>query len=1129
MELTKISLDFKEGRKIDRLTSISHERGLIIAAAEEKSSMAAAERIKNKMAQLGYPAEIRYNPDYMLFREATSPVIVMGNLANSKCVEYLYYKLLCVTDKFYPGNGGYNIRTILNPFGTGFNIIHIGYSDEKGLENATNLFLNKFANPIPCLNEVSYERLPYGEEYVERIRKSPIPEDPGLIRSIHTSFWWLMGYIAYLTGDKEQLGKYLDAWKMLIKESEKNPALGNNTHLYMLSHVESWRMLEHSGMLPDDMRGSMEKSIFSWAESSEGKGYAERNAGDKIPSHNHSMFCGLGLAYAADFFESHYKEISQPDEWRRVADNVFYSFNNGGWKPFCDDSAYSTQVTLPLVCMYSIFDDSHRFLNKDGREAADWLKAIMGQNSFVPSYGDGTLNHPFPAALLRVLSHYYKDGELKYMLDTAPDDRKRLPEIELHRMFDSGVEKTELKKPPLITVVPMDSFIYHANDREEGKKLSATPPEGPIEDCFDKISIRTGWKEEDEFLLLDGLGSNGAHAYSDAMGILDYTSKGITWLVEENCYRWPEPENCSILTITRDGYASDIPGFALLEEKKALDESTIYLRMKSPNNNGADWIREVFLIKGIGVVFNDTVLANTDGEYVASAHFRTPGIAELDGNLMKCDRKNKSGDIYELRLSGYGSGEISQVIDKMTIGDTFFSCGGLEDKDNQYDHGIITAELGREMWEKRYNESSIIVTRLSTNISSVLKKGEAMSVTHLVETAKREDKAINISFKDGGISLELQDRNLFLPVKKYNIPRKEGASATQEQYAGMDIKQDIALQDEIILFKTIDSRNYFAAQKNNNLIYVSNGIIKWEKHLKGKIHDIEYCSEDKGMILAGNGNNSLTAIDMEGNMLWEANTVRIPTIFSNWEKNHPQVLKIKHAFVHSKPIIAAGCGDNHVRIYDLAGKLQRAFYIYATVPDIIEFIDYDGDGEVEVLAAGSEESNQGAFYVHDLHGKPKNNIYVGKWLCIFKSHHILKEGNKLRIALGMNYSENFKIIEVENGETRTVSARSLGGMVSSLCADGENNTYYAGTSKGYVMAFDKTGLFQWSVNVKAAVKSVFYLEGRLIVICRDGHVWTLSADGKITRSDILPGLPSYCEKLPDRIIVSCGCKIFSLY
>ncbi|HBN85994.1 MAG TPA: hypothetical protein DDZ89_19375, partial [Clostridiales bacterium] len=65
-----------------------------------------------------------------------------------------------------------------------------------------------------------------------------------------------------------------------------------------------------------------------------------------------------------------------------------------------------------------------------------------------------------------------------------------------------------------------------------------TPPNGPYEACFDKVSIRTGRDQEnDDFLLIDGLGSNGIHSYSDAMGILDYTSKGVVWLVEENDYR----------------------------------------------------------------------------------------------------------------------------------------------------------------------------------------------------------------------------------------------------------------------------------------------------------------------------------------------------------------------------------------------------------------------------------------------------------------------------------------------------------------------------------------------------------------------------------------------------------------
>ncbi|HBN84442.1 MAG TPA: hypothetical protein DDZ89_11410, partial [Clostridiales bacterium] len=66
---------------------------------------------------------------------------------------------------------------------------------------------------------------------------------------------------------------------------------------------------------------------------------------------------------------------------------------------------------------------------------------------------------------------------------------------------------------------------------------------------------------------------------------------GIVWLVEENCYRWPEPEHCSILTISKSGYAADVPGYALMEEQKEISPSHLYIRLRLKNYNHCDWVR----------------------------------------------------------------------------------------------------------------------------------------------------------------------------------------------------------------------------------------------------------------------------------------------------------------------------------------------------------------------------------------------------------------------------------------------------------------------------------------------------------------------------------------------------------
>jgi hypothetical protein len=573
------------GRRINRETLIEKEKGVLIIAPESPSGQEKALEIKKKFESIGIPAALSMNPDHNALLNADRPVVLLGNLADSRCVKYLYYKLMCTVDKSYPGKEGYVIRTMPDPFATDYNVIHIGYSNEEGLSLGVKEFTENIKLPLPFFNRVSCKHNPYDLHVLERIKKTPLPEKIELTPSIHTSFWYMKGFVYYITGDESCLPGFWEGWQRIIDISKKNPALISGTHLYFTQHVEIWWMLESAGLIPDDLRGPIEECIFRWAESPEGIGYAAHHLGRDLPSHNHTMFCGVSLMYIADFFGKYYPSLNQPKEWAKATRRIFESFDNGGWKPYCDDSSYSNQVTLPLVCVYSIFQDDHTFLNTSGKIAAAWIKAMIGQNGIVPSYGDGTTKDPFPTVVTRLLSHYYEDGELRWLHDRIYKPGEYAPDINSWRLFDSGVKPVYPAAPMKINAFPLDRRFYDIWDKNEaeGVRMSVMRPDGPYEQCFDKLSIRTGWDEiEDDFLLIDGLGSNGIHAYNDAMGILDYTSKGIVWLVEENCYRFPEPEHLSMITIARSGYAADIPGYAFKDLLFSMNFLQFPLKTKIP-------------------------------------------------------------------------------------------------------------------------------------------------------------------------------------------------------------------------------------------------------------------------------------------------------------------------------------------------------------------------------------------------------------------------------------------------------------------------------------------------------------------------------------------------------------------
>jgi hypothetical protein len=77
--------------------------------------------------------------------EAAVPIkgslVVLGNRSTSATISELYNRYFLLTDLKYPGAGGYEVRSIHNPFGGGHNVVLVGGSDAKGVDAATDALI----------------------------------------------------------------------------------------------------------------------------------------------------------------------------------------------------------------------------------------------------------------------------------------------------------------------------------------------------------------------------------------------------------------------------------------------------------------------------------------------------------------------------------------------------------------------------------------------------------------------------------------------------------------------------------------------------------------------------------------------------------------------------------------------------------------------------------------------------------------------------------------------------------------------------------------------------------------------------------------------------------------------------
>jgi len=73
-------------------------------------------------------------------------LIIIGNRSTNKTIEKLYNLFFTLLDLKYPGPGGSVVRTLHNPFGTGYNIVFVGGSDNEGVSAATDSLIESISN-----------------------------------------------------------------------------------------------------------------------------------------------------------------------------------------------------------------------------------------------------------------------------------------------------------------------------------------------------------------------------------------------------------------------------------------------------------------------------------------------------------------------------------------------------------------------------------------------------------------------------------------------------------------------------------------------------------------------------------------------------------------------------------------------------------------------------------------------------------------------------------------------------------------------------------------------------------------------------------------------------------------------
>ncbi|MBT3379074.1 MAG: PQQ-binding-like beta-propeller repeat protein [Lentisphaerae bacterium] len=651
--------------------------------------------------------------------------IVLGTIADNPRLLYPYSHSLVFADGIFPGTGGFELRTVHDPWGTGKNLICIGASDAAG----ARLGVDAFRASISPTEELIIPRMlkvkltgpalaSYGKTFAsapdKKWEQSQKDSCEKHLRTAGTrglfSRAQSIGRIYAITRREEYARMFVWMIQRTYRNYLSDPKTyggpwGMDSDFHIFGVIPGWDAVEESAMVTDEERLEVTRILFRWV-SEIGPSKAAK-ASSKRVRFNHQTFPALGCLHAGQYFSRYYNCL-EGERWIEVADGTFqYQLN--ATKPHCDCNTYQWHTLHHLIRYCLARPDLSYFENGGVRNNADYAILTMNNLGYQVPYGDIGGWGPISGELhmLRAAEWFQRDGRFQWALNKKATVRPR------PAYSDFTVSSADDAPAPAdllgMRLWPLDKLWY---DSFGGKNTV------DLDHAFDKIAFRNGFEPADQYLLLDGL-SVGGHCHMDGNSVLQWTENGRVWLADVD-YIKSLPKYHNGVLILKDGQSAKIPGFCELENLAELPTAGIS-RSVVRNYAGVDWHRSVVWLKGQAFICIDQLRATEPGEYSFRAVWQTIGDVSLDGAVMSIEQKGQhaavamTSDTHCLINNDSATGKNWRTYPHATEA-VARSFQGIVDRSLSVgDH----ANLFTVLYASGAQPPSVAATRLTDNVASV--------------------------------------------------------------------------------------------------------------------------------------------------------------------------------------------------------------------------------------------------------------------------------------------------------------------------------------------------------------------------------------------------------------------------
>ncbi len=615
--------------------------------------------------------------------------ILLGNLGNNKQMARLYGLRFSYADAVYPGKNGYQLLTVIDPFGKGGNTIIISVSDlegaRAGVDRLSAVLRDQEDASIPWQFEA---QLPEAAAmYFGAVNKQPAQEEARLsaragmlLRALkpvkdseviadellaliselkrYGEYYLLTGNPAYGKMYKDLLLGYARFVNAYPAAAHSQLNARRNMWIQGEKLLQNWTVLEASPIFSLSERREIISAMYLTCEANAKDKYLVI-ARDKAPRWNHEIFPGMSVVGSVYYFEKYYK-IPEIAAWRNAGERIFKG--NTSYISMDEGSDYLSH--LPMVNIdYAMATGDLQYIEKRLRPSAD-LHSMMIDNLGTLS-GGGDI-YPFGMSsayswghsqVLNAASWYYGDPVYNFLLQrtrNGPFPGQKMPDLNypVHRyIVDLNTTTTLGSARSRVQAQEVEPGVY-----EELQILEKQPVMNVDQkDSFHKLTFRSGYDISDSYLILDGF-SAGKHGHQDGNAILNYSANGRLFLNDRD-YIQNTPEHHSGLVIVKDGTQKKKPSLVKLDWVGDVN-GTSFSRSTVPSYNGTDWDRTIISPDGKFFIVYDDVRINEPGQYLLRNLWQSMGSVKIEQNTFEVDQKGAVMKIESLTDASLHSKDI---------------------------------------------------------------------------------------------------------------------------------------------------------------------------------------------------------------------------------------------------------------------------------------------------------------------------------------------------------------------------------------------------------------------------------------------------------------------------------------